>query len=129
MIDCLKVLAKLKKEEAPRCKQKVNFNFPPDQNQKKIALFDLDETLVHCINNGPGMNGDVVSVKLPTNKIVKVGLNIRNNWKIAFDLIKNHYHIVVYMLPLSQILDLYDMLPKLFLLWYFLIFFLLYYPA
>ena len=96
MIDCLKVLAKLKKEEAPRCKQKVNFNFPPDQNQKKIALFDLDETLVHCINNGPGMNGDVVSVKLPTNKIVKVGLNIRNNWKIAFDLIKNHYHIVVY---------------------------------
>lgn len=34
MIDCLKVLAKLK-EEAPRCKQKVNFNFPPDQNQKK----------------------------------------------------------------------------------------------
>jgi hypothetical protein len=53
MIDCLKVLAKLKKEEAPRCKQKVNFNFPPEENQKKIALFDLDETLVHCNNNEP----------------------------------------------------------------------------
>ena len=96
MIDCLKVLAKLKKEEMPRCKQKVNFNFPPEEKQKKIALFDLDETLVHCMNNEKGMNGDVISVKLPTNKTVKVGLNIRNNWQKAIDLIKNHYHIVVY---------------------------------
>ena len=96
MIDCLKVLAKIKKEEMPRCKQKVNFNFPPEEKQKKIALFDLDETLVHCMNNEKGMNGDVISVKLPTNKTVKVGLNIRNNWQKAIDLIKNHYHIVVY---------------------------------
>ena len=96
MIQCLKVLAKLEKEKMPRCKQKVNFNFPPEETQKKIALFDLDETLVHCNNNKPGMNGDEVSVKLPTNKIVKVGLNIRNNWKKALDLIKNHYHIVIY---------------------------------
>ena len=96
MIRCLKVLAKLKKEEMPRCKQKVNFNFPPEEKQKKIALFDLDETLVHCNNNEPGMNGDVVSVKLPTNKIVKVGLNIRKNWQNALDLIKNHYHVVIY---------------------------------
>ena len=42
------------------------------------------------------MNGDVVSVKLPTNKIVKVGLNIRKNWQNALDLIKNHYHVVIY---------------------------------
>ena len=56
----------------------------------------LDETLVHCNNNEPGMNGDVVSVKLPTNKIVKVGLNIRKNWQNALDLIKNHYHVVIY---------------------------------
>ena len=96
MIDCLKVLAKLKKEDLPRCKQKVNFNFPPEENQKKIALFDLDETLVHCNNNEPGMDGDVVSVKLPTNKIVKVGLNIRKNWQKALDLIMNHYHVVIY---------------------------------
>ena len=97
MIDCLKILAKIKKEEGPRCKQKVNFNFPPEEKQKKIALFDLDETLVHCLNNNtPGIDGDIVSIKLPTNKIVKVGLNIRKNWRQAFDLIKNHYHIVVY---------------------------------
>ena len=96
MIDCLKILARLKNQGMPRCKQKVNFNFPPEEKQKKIALFDLDETLVHCINNQPGMKGDVVSVKLPTNKVAKVGLNIRNNWKNAFDLIMNHYHVVIY---------------------------------
>ena len=96
MVECLKVLLKLKMEEQPRCKQKVNFNFPKEEKKKKIALFDLDETLVHCTKDKKGLNGDVVDIKLPTNKTVPVGLNIRSHWKEALDLIKNHYHIVVY---------------------------------
>ena len=96
MVECLKVLLKLKMEEQPRCKTKVNFNFPPKEESKKIALFDLDETLVHCTKDKKGLNGDVVNVKLPTNKTVSVGLNIRSHWKEALDLIKSHYHIVVY---------------------------------
>ena len=96
MVECLKILLKLKKEEQPRCKQKVNFNFPAEENNKKIALFDLDETLVHCTKEQKGLNGDTVTIKLPTNKIVQVGLNIRSHWKEALDLIKNLYHIVVY---------------------------------
>ena len=96
MVECLKVMLKLNMEEQPRCKQKVNFNFPKDGKNKKIALFDLDETLVHCTKDGKGINGDIVNIKLPSNKIVPVGLNIRSNWKEALDLIKDHYHIVVY---------------------------------
>ena len=96
MIECLKVLSKLKMEEQPRCKQKVNFNFSNEEKNKKIALFDLDETLVHCTKEPRGLNGDTVNIKLPTNKIVPVGLNIRSHWKEALDLIKNHYNIVVY---------------------------------
>ena len=96
MVECLKVLLKLNMEEQPRCKQKVNFNFPKEGKNKKIALFDLDETLVHCTKDKKGINGDTVNVKLPTNKIVTVGLNIRSNWKEALDLIKDHYYIVVY---------------------------------
>ena len=96
MVECLKVLLKLKMEEQPRCKQKVNFNFPIEEKNKKIALFDLDETLVHCTKDKKGLNGDVVNIKLPTNKTVPVGLNIRSHWKEALDLIKSHYHIVVY---------------------------------
>ena len=96
MVECLKVLLKLKMEEQPRCKQKVNFNFPNEDKNKKIALFDLDETLVHCTKDGKGLNGDTVNIKLPTNKIVPVGLNIRSHWQEALDLIKKHYNIVVY---------------------------------
>ncbi len=96
MVECLKVLLNLKKEEQPRCKQKVNFNFPENEKNKKIALFDLDETLVHCTKDQKGLNGDIVNIKLPTNKTVQVGLNIRSHWKEALDLIKNQYHIVVY---------------------------------
>ena len=96
MVECLKVLLKLNMEEQPRCKQKVNFNFPEEQKNKKIALFDLDETLVHCTKEKKGLNGDIVNIKLPTNKTVPVGLNIRSHWKEALDLIKSHYHIVVY---------------------------------
>jgi Dullard-like phosphatase family protein len=96
LVQCLKVLLKLKMEQQPRCKTKVNFNFPPQEAKKKIALFDLDETLVHCTKDQKGLNGDEVNVKLPTNKTVTIGLNIRSHWKEALDLIKAHYNIVVY---------------------------------
>ena len=99
MVECFKILLKLDKSKQPRCKNKVNFNFensPSEKKKKKIALFDLDETLVHCTKEKKGLNGDCVNIKLPTNKIVNVGLNIRPLWKEALDLIKSHYHIVVY---------------------------------
>ncbi len=99
MLECFKVLLQLDKSKQPRCKSKVNFNFencPAEKNKKKIALFDLDETLVHCTKEQKGINGDSVNIKLPTNKVVNVGLNIRPHWKEALDLIKRHYHIVVY---------------------------------
>ena len=99
MVECFKILLKLDKSKQPRCKNKVNFNFensPTEKNKKKIALFDLDETLVHCTKEKKGLNGDSINIKLPTNKIVNVGLNIRPHWKEALDLIKSHYHIVIY---------------------------------
>ena len=99
MVECFKVLLKLDKDKQPRCKSKVNFNFensPIEKNKKKIALFDLDETLVHCVKDKKGLNGDSINIKLPTNKVVNVGLNIRPHWKEALDLIKKDYHIVIY---------------------------------
>ena len=41
-----------------------------------MALFNLDETLVHCIIDGKEIKGDIVNIKLPSNKIVSVGLNV-----------------------------------------------------
>jgi len=96
MLECFKVLLKLDKSKQPRCRSKVDFNWGNNDKKKKIALFDLDETLVHCTKGQNGINGDSVKIKLPTNKVVNVGLNIRPHWKEALELIKPYYHIVVY---------------------------------
>jgi len=96
MLECFKVLLNLDKSKQPRCRSKVDFNWGNSDKKKKIALFDLDETLVHCTKDQNGINGDSVKIKLPTNKVVNVGLNIRPHWKEALELIKPYYHIVVY---------------------------------
>ena len=36
-------------EEIPRCKTKIHPILDQTKKTKKIALFDLDETIVHCI--------------------------------------------------------------------------------
>ena len=38
MVESLKVLSKLKMEEQPRCKQKVNFNFSDEVKIKNIII-------------------------------------------------------------------------------------------
>jgi len=52
--------------------------------------------LIYPIKDVKGIKEDVVNIKLPTNKIVSIGLDIRPYWKEALDLIKDYYHIVVY---------------------------------
>ena len=100
-LDCMNLILKINPSEKQQ-KNKVNFNFPkPKLNalKKRIALFDLDETLVHCtgdinLNNEPYQH--CIDVILPGNKKTKVGINIRPFWKKTLNLIKRHYHIVVF---------------------------------
>ena len=49
-LDCMNLILKINPSEKQQ-KNKVNFNFPKtklNKIKKRIALFDLDETLVHC---------------------------------------------------------------------------------
>ena len=100
-LDCMDLILNKNKSQRQQ-KSKVNFNFPkPAKNKpkKKIALFDLDETLVHCtgdinINKEPYQHS--IDISLPGNKEVTVGINIRPFWKKTLNLIKKHYHIVVF---------------------------------
>ena len=47
---CLEVIPDLYAlEEMPRCKTKIHPILDQSKKTKKIALFDLDETIVHCI--------------------------------------------------------------------------------
>ena len=101
---CLEVIPDLYDlgEKMPRCKTKINPNF---SKNKKIALFDLDETIVHCIgeinmNNIESLSRQSdakIKVYLPGGKReVTIGINIRPYWEEALNRIKDKYHIVAF---------------------------------
>ena len=102
-LNCMELIIEIDMEKQIRLKNKINFNFPKPKKKnaikKRIALFDLDETLVHC-------TGDIklkkekyqhaIEIKLPGKQAVQVGINLRPYWKQTLNLIKKHYHIVIY---------------------------------
>ena len=101
-LNCMELILDIDIEKQTRLKNKINFNFPKPKKKgvkKRIALFDLDETLVHC-------TGDVkvkkdkyqhaIEINLPGKQAVKVGINLRPYWKQTLNLIKKNYYIVIY---------------------------------
>ena len=102
IISCLELITDLDKDTQVRLKTKINFNFPKNKKKgakKRIALFDLDETLVHCtgdINSVKMKYQHTVDIALPGKNSVKVGINLRPLWKETLDLIKKKYHIVIH---------------------------------
>ena len=96
---CMSMILDLDISKQKKIEEKVNFNFPLEEKKKKIALFDLDETLVHCIGEitkAKKKYQNIVEVTLPSKKTVKIGINIRPFWKEALDLIKDKYNIVIF---------------------------------
>ena len=100
-LNCMELILELDIEKQTRLKNKINFNFPKPKKKgikKKIALFDLDETLVHCTGdiNVKKEYQHAIEIKLPGKQAVKVGINLRPCWKQTLNLIKKLYHIVIY---------------------------------
>ena len=101
---CLKTLKEMSKSEVPKSKYKLKFKFPEEILHKKIALFDLDETLVHCVGEITEKNKDKkefintnkIKVLLPNKKEITIGINIRPHWKESLDKIKNIYNIIIF---------------------------------
>ena len=99
---CLETIIELDIKSQPRCKSEINFNFPKNMQNKKIALFDLDETLIHCVGE---IKKDVIPelkcdhkilVNLPIGRKALIGINERPLWKESLDRIKDDYNIVIY---------------------------------
>ena len=105
---CLEIIPDLYTlEEIPRCKNKIHLDFLKKSGKnlkKKIALFDLDETIVHCIGeinmnnveNFSRQSDAKIKVILPGGKQITIGINIRPHWEQALDIIKDKYHIIAY---------------------------------
>ena len=101
-LNCCDLILDINLEKQSRLKNKVNFNFKNSKKkkiEKKIALFDLDETIVHCtgdIRTTKEKYQNVIEIKLPGKQEIQVGINVRPYWKETFKLIKKYYHIVIY---------------------------------
>ena len=99
---CMEIILELDKSKQEKITQKINLNFPEEESFKKIALFDLDETLAHCVGEIKGDMSNkkkykhIVNVTLPSKKKTKLGINIRPHWEETMELIKEHYHIIIY---------------------------------
>lgn len=65
----------------------------------KIAVFDLDETLIHCVLGSDKINDadKQITVKFAgQNKSATMGINLRPGWREALEIIGQWYLCVVY---------------------------------
>jgi len=96
--DCFRLMFEIEKiEKINKCKP-VEFDFIEKikKGEKKLAIFDLDETLVHCQAKDIEKCQHIIEVKISEYKKAKIGVNIRPNWEKALDIISKDYIIVVF---------------------------------
>lgn len=82
MIQTLQALLFIKtlKPVPPQVLAAKSIDLPPPKKPfiKKTLIFDLDETLVHCIEDFENENVDhVISISFPTGEVIEAGINIR----------------------------------------------------
>ena len=94
---CMKIIIDvLEEKEKAKIPNKVKILNP--NNRKKLAVFDLDETLIHGVVNTQNYRNkdNILSIILPSKKIAKIGVNIRPHWEEAIQRISKLYNIVIY---------------------------------
>ena len=99
--NCMRLITELESKE--KQKNKIpprDFIFEDNLERKKIAIFDLDETLIHCVGDIRTKKNEEyqqkITVTMPTKTQVQIGINIRPHWKKSIREIKKKYYIVVY---------------------------------
>jgi len=52
--------------------------FLPETKHKKVIIFDMDETLIHCVDDTDQESPDIVlQVNFPNGETVEAGINVR----------------------------------------------------
>ena len=69
----------------------------PPSKHKKTLIFDLDETLVHCIDDIDNFPYDLpISVTFPTGETVKAGVNVRPYAYECLKKARENYQVVIF---------------------------------
>lgn len=65
---------------------------------KKTIIFDLDETLAHCVRQeNPSRQPDVyLNITLMSGKVLKAGFNIRPFTKECLEMVNKDFEVVVF---------------------------------
>jgi hypothetical protein len=66
-------------DEKEALSKRVDLPTPRDpESQKKLLIFDMDETLIHCVDDVEKEESDVVlQIDFPDEESVYAGINIR----------------------------------------------------
>ena len=108
--NCMDIIAKMEMpDESSLTKQFVTLPFAEDigndGNKKRLAIFDLDETLTHCKLKNIESAQRKVKIKISASIERTVGLNIRPNYEETIKKIKEKYHVVMFTASLQKYAD------------------------
>ena len=96
---CMSIIIELldSKETAIKPKKvKIKNEYNDKGIRKKLAVFDIDETLIHCVIKDYENCKHIINIKMPTGKETKIGLNIRPYWQKAITRVMKYYTVVAY---------------------------------
>ena len=65
---------------------------------RKTIIFDLDETLAHCVRQeNPARTPDVyLNITVMTGKVLKAGFNVRPFTKECLELVNKYFEVIVF---------------------------------
>ena len=91
----IRSLPEVSKEEINS--KKVFLPPPNDPKKQKVIVFDLDETLVHCMEEfEPSEVDHVLTIEFPNNEVVDAGLNIRPHAIDCLIEANKHFQVIVF---------------------------------
>ena len=107
---CMEIIAKMEiPDESTSTKQFVTLPFENligfGNGKKRLAIFDLDETLIHCELKDIDSAQKKIKIKMSSSLEKTIGLNIRPNFEKSILKIKEKYHVIMFTASLQKYAD------------------------
>ena len=73
---------------------------PVDPLRKKLIIFDLDETLIHCVGTQEECEGKNISkyvdLQFPGEETITAGINVRPYVQECIERLSKHYQLAIF---------------------------------
>ena len=107
---CMEIISKMEiPDESTSTKQFVTLPFENligfGNGKKRLAIFDLDETLIHCELKDIDSAQKKIKIKMSASLEKTIGLNIRPNFEKSILKIKEKYHVIMFTASLQKYAD------------------------